>query len=54
MFTTAEESGLLGSEYFASHPVLPPDAWAANINIDSLNLFGRTKDIVLLGADHAH
>ena len=53
MFTTAEESGLLGSEYFASHPVLPPDAWAANINIDSLNLFGRTRDIVLLGAERS-
>jgi len=53
MFTTAEESGLLGSEYFAAHPVLPADAWAANINIDELNLFGRTRDIVLLGADRS-
>ncbi|MEQ1573797.1 MAG: M20/M25/M40 family metallo-hydrolase [Vicinamibacterales bacterium] len=53
MFTTAEESGLLGSEYFAAHPVLPAGAWAANINIDTLNLFGRTKDIVLLGAERS-
>jgi Zn-dependent M28 family amino/carboxypeptidase len=53
MFTTAEESGLLGSEYFSAHPVLPPAAWAANINIDSLNMAGRAKDIVLLGAERS-
>ena len=53
LFTTAEESGLLGSEYFAAHPALPPDAWAANINIDELNLFGRTTDVVLLGAERS-
>ena len=53
MFTTAEESGLLGAEYFSAHPVLPADAWAANINIDSLNMAGRTKDIVLLGAERS-
>jgi Zn-dependent M28 family amino/carboxypeptidase len=53
MFTTAEESGLLGAEYFATHPLLPADAWAANINIDSLNLAGLTKDIVLLGAERS-
>ncbi|MGE0446251.1 MAG: M20/M25/M40 family metallo-hydrolase [Vicinamibacterales bacterium] len=53
LFTTAEESGLLGAEYFATRPVLPANAWAANINIDSLNLFGRTRDIVLLGAERS-
>jgi Zn-dependent M28 family amino/carboxypeptidase len=53
LFTTAEESGLLGAEYFAAHPVLPADAFAANINIDSPNLFGPTKDIVLLGAERS-
>ena len=53
VFTTAEESGLLGAEYFAGHPVLPADAWAANINIDSLNMVGRTKDLVLLGNERS-
>jgi Zn-dependent M28 family amino/carboxypeptidase len=53
LFTTAEESGLLGSEYFASRPVLPASAWAANINIDGLNLYGPARDIVLLGADRS-
>ncbi len=53
LFTTAEESGLLGAEYFAAHPVLPAAAWAANINIDGINLTGRTKDIVLLGSERS-
>jgi Zn-dependent M28 family amino/carboxypeptidase len=53
LFTTAEESGLLGSEYFASHPVLPAGAWAGNINIDSLNMAGPSRDIVLLGAERS-
>lgn len=53
LFTTAEESGLLGAEYFASRPVLPAADWAANINIDGVNLFGRTRDIVLLGSERS-
>jgi Zn-dependent M28 family amino/carboxypeptidase len=53
MFTTAEEAGLLGAEYFAAHPVLPASAWAANINIDTINLAGRARDIVLLGAERS-
>jgi Zn-dependent M28 family amino/carboxypeptidase len=53
LFTTAEESGLLGAAYFADRPVLPPAAWAANINIDSLNMAGPSRDIVLLGADRS-
>jgi Zn-dependent M28 family amino/carboxypeptidase len=53
LFTTAEESGLLGSEYFAAHPVMPASAWAGNINIDSLNMTGSSRDIVLLGAERS-
>ena len=53
LFTTAEESGLLGAEYFAARPALPARAWAANINIDGINLYGRTRDIVLLGAERS-
>ena len=53
LFTTAEESGLLGAEYFAAHPVLPAGAWAGNINIDSLNMAGPSRDIVLLGAERS-
>ncbi|MGH8186507.1 MAG: M20/M25/M40 family metallo-hydrolase, partial [Steroidobacteraceae bacterium] len=53
VFTTAEESGLLGAEHFAAHLPLPADQWAANINIDGLNLIGPAKDIVLLGAERS-
>jgi Zn-dependent M28 family amino/carboxypeptidase len=53
VFTTAEESGLLGAEYYATHPLLPMDQVAANINIDGINYLGPTNDIVLLGADRS-
>jgi Zn-dependent M28 family amino/carboxypeptidase len=53
VFTTAEESGLLGAEYFSGHLPMPAESWAANINIDSLNLAGLAKDIVLLGAERS-
>lgn len=53
VFTTAEESGLLGAEYYATHPLIPMDQVAANINIDGINYLGRTRDIVLLGSDRS-
>jgi len=53
LFTTAEESGLLGSEHYAQHPTVPLDQTAANINMDEINYLGKTKDIVLLGADRS-
>jgi Zn-dependent M28 family amino/carboxypeptidase len=45
----AEESGLLGSQYFCEHPVVPPGRIAANLNIDGLNIWGRTTDIGFIG-----
>jgi Zn-dependent M28 family amino/carboxypeptidase len=53
VFTTAEESGLLGAEYYAQNPVIPMDRVAANINVDGINYLGPTRDIVLLGADRS-
>ncbi|MEQ1759787.1 MAG: M20/M25/M40 family metallo-hydrolase [Vicinamibacterales bacterium] len=53
MFTTAEESGLLGAEYFVQHPALPVSAFAAEVNIDELNVFGPSGDLVLLGAERS-
>src|SRR5262249_37290374 len=41
--TTGEESGLLGSEYLAAHPVMPIEKVAANINVDSANVYGRAS-----------
>jgi Zn-dependent M28 family amino/carboxypeptidase len=47
---TAEEQGLLGSEYLAAHPPVPAGSIAANINFDGLPIYGRTKDLTLIGA----
>ncbi len=47
---TAEESGLLGSEYYAANPVFPLAQTVGGINMDGLNVAGRTKDIVVVGA----
>jgi len=46
---TAEEQGLLGSKYYAENPVYPTNKTAANINMDGLNRFGKTKDIIVIG-----
>lgn len=46
---TAEEQGLLGSEYYAVTPIYPLAKTAAEINIDELNVTGRTKDMTLVG-----
>ena len=53
VFTTAEESGLLGSEYFIAHPPMPPAQMSANLNVDGLNYLGPTKDMVQLGSDRS-
>ncbi len=46
---TAEERGLLGSRYYAEHPLYPPRQTAAVINMDGLNLLGRTRDLTVIG-----
>jgi Zn-dependent M28 family amino/carboxypeptidase len=49
LFVTAEEQGLLGSQYYATHPLYPLDKTVANINIDGVNQWGRTSDITVVG-----
>lgn len=46
---TAEEQGLWGSAYYAQHPVYPLAKTLANINMDGLNNYGRTHDIIVVG-----
>lgn len=46
---TAEEAGLLGSEYYATHPVFPLKATVVDINFDVLQPFGKMKDIFIIG-----
>ncbi len=45
----AEEQGLLGAQYFAAHPTIPAGQIAANINIDGINIWGRTRDLTMIG-----
>ena len=49
VFVTAEESGLLGSAFFAQSPTVPIAQIAANVNVDETNFVGPTRDVVLLG-----
>src|SRR5438128_6042268 len=45
MATTAEEAGLLGAKFYALHPLYPLDKTLADINIDTVNPWGKTHDI---------
>lgn len=47
--TTAEEKGLLGSEWYTAHPVIPMHKTVLNINMDGYNPFGYRIDIFLAG-----
>ena len=46
---TAEERGLLGSEYYAQHPIYPFETMAANLTFDTLQWAGPVKDAVVIG-----
>jgi Zn-dependent M28 family amino/carboxypeptidase len=46
---TAEESGLLGSEYYAANPIVPLAKTVGGINMDGLSMIGRAKDVVIVG-----
>jgi Zn-dependent M28 family amino/carboxypeptidase len=46
---TAEEQGLLGSQYYSVSPIYPLAKTVADINMDSWNTHGRTKDLTLIG-----
>jgi Zn-dependent M28 family amino/carboxypeptidase len=49
LFVTGEEQGLLGSEYYALHPLYPLNQTIADLNLDALGSYGPTKDISLVG-----
>jgi Zn-dependent M28 family amino/carboxypeptidase len=49
LMVTAEEQGLLGSQYYATHPIYPLKKTVAAINIDGLNIWGPTRDITVVG-----
>jgi len=49
MAVTAEEQGLLGSKFYAANPIIPAAKTVANINMDALNVDGRSKDVSVYG-----
>jgi Zn-dependent M28 family amino/carboxypeptidase len=49
VFVTAEEQGLLGSTAYAEHPLYPLEKTVAALNLDALNVHGRTRDITIIG-----
>ncbi|MGE5357984.1 MAG: M28 family metallopeptidase [Bacteroidales bacterium] len=54
VFVTAEEKGMLGSDYFANNPTVPLSAIVANVNVDgAVGLFYAPRDVVAIGAEHS-
>jgi Zn-dependent M28 family amino/carboxypeptidase len=49
VFVTAEEAGLLGSQYFGEHPPVPARDIIADLNIDEANPDGPVRDITVMG-----
>ena len=49
LIVTAEEQGLLGSKFYADNPVIAFDKTVANINMDAMNVMGRTRDVAVVG-----
>ncbi|HEY8569782.1 M28 family metallopeptidase [Microbulbifer sp.] len=46
---TAEESGLLGSKYYAENPVVPLEKTVAGINFDAMGVLGPMRDVIVVG-----
>ena len=46
---TAEEQGLLGAKWYAEHPLYPLNKTLANMNMDGVNQWGKTKDLTIVG-----
>jgi Zn-dependent M28 family amino/carboxypeptidase len=53
LFPTAEEQGLLGADYYATHPLVPLRNTVADINLDGVNIFGKVRDFAALGAERS-
>jgi Zn-dependent M28 family amino/carboxypeptidase len=46
---TAEEKGLVGAKYYATHPLYPLTKTVADINMDGVNQWGKTSDLTVIG-----
>ena len=54
LFPTAEEQGLLGSDWYVHHPAVPLADTVADLNLDALNILGPTHDMIALGMRRSH
>ena len=50
---TAEEQGLLGSEWYAQNPIFPIEKTVGNINMDGASIDGRMRDLTITGFGHS-
>jgi Zn-dependent M28 family amino/carboxypeptidase len=46
---TAEEKGLVGAKFYATHPLYPLNKTVANLNMDGINQWGKTSDYTVIG-----
>ncbi len=53
LFVTAEEQGLLGSEYYVENPTVPLSKMVCNLNMDGVNPLGKMKDVTITGKGHS-
>jgi Zn-dependent M28 family amino/carboxypeptidase len=53
LWVTAEEQGLLGSAYYTLNPLFPINKTVCNLNMDSVNPIGRTKDFQIVGLGYS-
>ncbi|HWQ87160.1 M28 family metallopeptidase [Brevundimonas sp.] len=51
---TAEESGLLGSEFYAANPIYPLATTVAGFNMDAMNVYGRVADVDIIGSGQSN
>lgn len=51
---TAEESGLLGSEYYAANPIYPLATTVAGFNVDAMNVYGRVAEVAMIGSGQSN
>lgn len=53
LMVTAEEQGLLGSEYYVKHPLFPIENTVCNLNMDGVNPVGEMNDLTIVGIGHS-
>ncbi|MBT8229719.1 MAG: M28 family peptidase, partial [Bacteroidia bacterium] len=53
LFVTAEEQGLLGSEYYTRNPIFPLENTVCNLNLDGVNPAGKMNDFTITGIGHS-